>query len=133
MADERKEIAKREETNIAKDTAKKMRTLVPPVDIYEDNEKIVLLADMPGVSKDGLDIQIEKNVLSINGKIENIVPEEAKPIYVEFGGNEYARSFTIGPEVDVNRIQANLNAGVLKLILPKAEEVKPKKIEVKVA
>ncbi len=132
MADTKKEISRREDTAVAK-TTDNIKPLIPPVDIYEDNEKIVLLADMPGVSKDGLDIRIEKNILSINGKIENLVPEGTKAIYAEFGGNQYARSFTIGPDVNTDKIQANLSSGVLKLVLPKAEEVKPRKIEVQVA
>ncbi len=114
--------------------SEKKPALIPPVDIYEDENGIILLADMPGVSKDALDIQVDKDVLTIKGDISQAIPEDAKPLYVEFSGpGSYERAFTIGPDVDVNRIEASMNAGVVKLVLPKAEHSKPHKIEVKVA
>lgn len=132
MADEKRtNVATRPRDEVAQAT-RPVRPLVPPVDIYEDEEKITLLADMPGVTKDGLDVRIDKNVLTIKGTMADIVPEDIKPLYIEFGGKEYLRAFTLGPEVDVTRIEANMSAGVLRLKLPKAEEVKPKRIEVHV-
>jgi len=112
----------------------KQAALVPPVDIYENEQGIILLADMPGVAKDALDIQVDKDVLTINGSIAQAIPEDAKPLYVEFSGpGRYQRAFTIGPDVDIDKIEASMHAGVLKLVLPKAEHSKPHKIEVKVA
>ncbi len=112
----------------------KKAALVPPVDIYENENGIVLLADMPGVSKDGLDIQVDKDVLTIKGAIAQQIPEDAKPLYVEFSGpGRYERAFTIGPDVDIDKIEASMKAGVVRLFLPKAEHSKPHKIEVKVA
>ncbi len=106
-------------------------SIIPPVDIYENDDGIILIADMPGVGKDSLEVQVDKNILTIKGTIEDIVPKELKPLYAEFTGKEYERAFTLGPDVDVSKIEANMNAGVLKLMLPKAEEVKPRRIEVK--
>ncbi len=108
-------------------------TLVPPVDIYEDEDGIVLLADMPGVKKEDLEIEVDKDVLTISGEISTGVDPLAKGLYQEFAGKEYKRVFTLGPDVDSSRIEAKISRGMLKLILPKIEEVKPRKIEVKVA
>ncbi len=126
------EMAVRQETTPEKAARSGVRPVVPPVDVYENDEGIVLLADMPGVAKDGIDIQVDKNILTIKGVIGDIVPKDIRPLYAEFGAKEYQRAFTLGPDVDVQKIEATMSAGVLKLFLPKAEEVKPKKIEVKV-
>ncbi|NDY42044.1 Hsp20/alpha crystallin family protein [Dissulfurirhabdus thermomarina] len=107
--------------------------LVPPVDVYEDHDAITLMADMPGVAKDDVDVRIDKDVLTLRGRIGDYVPEEARPLYAEFSGREYARSFTVGPEIDVDRIEAKMEAGVLRVTLPKVEAVKPRRIEVRAA
>ncbi len=106
--------------------------VTPPVDIYELEDGVVLFADMPGVTKENLDVQVDKNVLTIKGEIGDVVPKDITPLYVEFNGKAYERAFTLGPDVDVSKIEASMNAGVLKIFLPKSEEVKPKKIEIKV-
>ncbi len=106
--------------------------VTPPVDIYELEDGVVLFADMPGVPKENLDVQVDKNVLTIKGEISDIVPSDISPLYVEFNGKAYERAFTLGPDVDVSKIEATMNAGVLKIFLPKSEEVRPKKIEVTV-
>jgi HSP20 family protein len=105
--------------------------MVPPVDIYENDEGIVVLADMPGVPKEGLDVQVDKNVLTIKGKITDVASEGIKPLYAEFDGTGYQRQFTLGRDVDIDRINAKMSAGVLRLFLPRAEAVKPRRIEVK--
>ncbi|HID97926.1 MAG TPA: Hsp20/alpha crystallin family protein [Thermodesulfobacteriaceae bacterium] len=133
MTDTREaQVAIPKEKSTAKAYSPGPRQLVPPVDIYENDDGIILLADMPGITKDSLDIQIEKDVLTIRGTIESFVPEGIKPLYAEFTGGEYQRSFTLGPDLDVSRIEANMNAGVLRMVLPKAEAVKPRRIEIKV-
>ncbi len=132
---ERKEIAVEKKETAKPEVLEKRQkvTLVPPVDIYEDEDGIVLLADMPGVKKDGLEIEVDKDVLTINGEITTGLDPLAKGLYQEFVGKEYKRVFTLGPDVDSSRIEAKISRGVLRLLLPKIEEVKPRKIEVKVA
>jgi len=133
MADTKDILTKESGTPAAAQEEKKA-ALIPPVDIYEDEHGIILLADMPGVSKDALDIQVDKDVLTIKGSIAQAIPEDAKPLYVEFSGpGMYERAFTIGPDVDVDKIGASMHAGVVRLVLPKAEHSRPHKIEVKVA
>ncbi len=128
---ERKEVAVRQPER--EPARPRRRAIVPPVDIYETEEGIILVADMPGVSKDLLDLKVEDNVLYLQGIIEEVPGEEVSPEYVEVRSREYFRAFTLGPEFDQDRIEASLENGVLRLFIPKHETEKPKKIEIKVA
>ena len=125
-------MAVKEERTPVQEQKTRPVVVTPPVDIYELEDGVVLFADMPGVPKDKIDVEVDKNVLTIRGEIGQVVPKDITPLYVEFNGKAYERAFTLGPDVDVSKIEASMNAGVLKIFLPKSEEVKPKKIEVKV-
>ncbi len=105
-------------------------TFIPRVDIWENDEAMVLFADMPGVESGNLDIQFEDRQLTIHGRVE---PRQADLTFVagEYSVGDFYRTFTIGESVDVERIEAELKDGVLKLQLPKSEAAKPRKIEVK--
>ena len=122
-----KSISKNEESKI---TEKTKNTLVPPVDIFEDADMVTLLADLPGVGKDDLEIQIDKDTLQIYGKIKRSAESEAERHYIEFPEKDFYRAFTIGDEINKDKISASINNGVLKLVLPKSERIKPKKIEI---
>ena len=131
-------MAEKNETTVAKknsDTlaAKTKQALVPPVDIYEDGEAVTLYADLPGISKEDLDLQIEKDNLQIYAKVKNPPLEHTQQHYTEFPLRDYYRAFTIGDEIDKDKISASMNNGVLKLVLPKSERVKPKKIDIQVS
>ncbi len=129
---ERKDLAPREEKREVA-ARRRARVMVPPVDIYETDEGLILLADMPGVSRETLEVKVEDNVLHLRGEIAETPGEEVRPEYVEVRGKEYYRAFTLGPEFDQDRIEATLNQGVLRLFIPKLESEKPKRIEIKVA
>ena len=105
------------------------RYLVPPVDIYETEEALELVADLPGVSKKELDVRVENDVLTIRTKAEKSPPEELA--YQEFGLRNFFRQFELSEAVNQDKIKASLKHGVLNLTLPKAEKAKPKRIEVK--
>jgi len=126
---ERKEIARREETPIS--ARKRVKAMVAPVDIYENDAGLILLADMPGASSETLDVKVEDNVLYLKGTIAETPGEEVSPEYVEVRGREYFRAFTLGPEFDQNKIEASFHQGTLRLFIPKHETQKPKKIEIK--
>ncbi|KPA17419.1 heat shock protein HSP20 [Candidatus Magnetomorum sp. HK-1] len=101
----------------------------PNVDIYETEEKLVLIADLPGVVKEDVDIDINENTLTINGRVnDNAV---GTLIHKEYGCGDYKRSFTISNVIDQSKIIAELNNGVLSVVLPKAETAKPRKIEIR--
>src|SRR4051794_14263018 len=108
------------------------RVFMPRADIYETPEAIVLVADMPGVDEKGVDITLEKNVLTITGHVEpESMPENARLAYEEYEVGDYQRAFTLSDEVDREHIEAALKNGVLRVTLPKAGGAKTKKISVK--
>lgn len=109
------------------------KVYTPAVDIVEKTKEIIVLADMPGVDDKSIDITLEKNVLTIYGKVDLDLPEKYRASYVEYGIGDYRRSFTLSNEIDRECIEATVRNGVLKLVLPKAEAAKTKKIEVKTA
>jgi HSP20 family protein len=107
------------------------RHVRPPVDIYETPDALVLMADMPGVSKEALTLRVDEDLLTIQGKAAHAVPGD--PIYREFDLTGFFRQFEFGEEIDREKIDAELKHGVLALRLPKAEKSKQKRIEVKVS
>jgi HSP20 family protein len=112
-------------------TRARERHVAPAVDIYETPEALTLTADLPGVSKEGLDVRIDDGVLTISGKPTHLaLPGDA--IYRECELTNFFRQFEIGEAIDRDRVSAELKHGVLILKLPKADRAKPKQIEVKV-
>jgi HSP20 family molecular chaperone IbpA len=111
------------------ETRSQERYVTPPVDIYEAPEGLVVKADLPGVARDGLDVRVENNLLTIRGKAAHAAPGE--PIFREYELLNFFRQFELNERVDQQKISAELKQGVLTLNLPKAEEAKPRKIEVK--
>jgi HSP20 family protein len=103
--------------------------IVPSASVSETADAYVLELEMPGVSKDGLEISVENNELSILGRRSN-PPVNGTPVHRESRRHNYRRSFEIDPSIDNAKIAARMNQGVVTLTLPKAEEVKPRKIAV---
>jgi HSP20 family molecular chaperone IbpA len=106
------------------------KVYVPHVDIFESEGGIVLLADMPGVDEKGIDITIEKNVLTLKGTASVEPPAGYTLAYAEYGIGDYERVFTISNEVDRDNVQASVKNGVLRLTLPKAKHALAKKVTV---
>jgi len=107
--------------------------LVPPVDIVENDLGITLLADMPGVSKDRLTVRVDGDNLVIEGAADAAMPQKLEILHSEIRNPYFRRSFTLSRELDTTKIDASLKAGVLRLHIPKAEEARPRKVEIKVA
>ena len=112
-------------------TRARERYAQPPVDIYETDNALMLLADMPGVSKEDLEVRVDQDTLTIQGKAKDLVPGE--PVYREFELTGFFRQFEISDDIATDKINAELKYGVLSLTLPKAEKAREKKIEVKVS
>jgi HSP20 family protein len=106
------------------------KVYVPLVDIVETGDALVLVSDMPGVDQAGVDVVIEKNILTIRGKIEDQIPTGFKLSYDEYGIGDYERTFTIPNEIDRDAVQATMKDGVLRLTLPKVKPAVAKKITV---
>lgn len=102
----------------------------PPIDIYETDEGLVLHADLPGVSLDTLELQVQDNKLTLFGRVLPHVPEGAEIRHQEYEVGDFLRSFILSDEVDYDRITAKLANGVLKVVLPKAQKTEPRRIEV---
>ena len=106
------------------------RAVLPAVDVYEDESCITLLADMPGVGKDQLELNVEGDSLSIEGSMRPMGPQELDPLYAEVRVPRFRRSFTLSRELDSQNIEANLKDGVLTLRIPKQAHAKPRRIQV---
>jgi HSP20 family molecular chaperone IbpA len=104
---------------------------LPPADIYETRDNIVVLAEMPGVALDGVDITLERRVLTIRGRSAASDHGGYQRVYNEYSDGDYERVFTLSENIDREHIEATLKDGVLHLVLPKAETAKPRKIELK--
>ncbi len=107
--------------------------LRPAVDVYETDEGVTVKADLPGVSKESLNVQVDKDVLTIEGTVSLDVPENMEARYAEVQSSCYRHSFTLSQDLDTSKIEAELVQGVLTLRIPKREEVKPRKITVSAA
>jgi HSP20 family protein len=113
--------------------ARDAAALMPPVDVIEDAGGITLYADMPGVPKDKLRLQVEADTLTIEGDLALNMSEGVEATHAEVSLPRYRRVFTLSKELDAAKVGAEFNHGVLKLRIPKAEHAQPRRIEVKVA
>jgi HSP20 family molecular chaperone IbpA len=112
-------------------TREETRYQIPPVDIYETKDGLTVVADMPGVEKEDVDIRVDNGILTIQGKTKPMAKGDG--LYNEFALLDYFRQFQLSDEVDQEKITAELKHGVLMLHMPKAEKAKPKQISVQVA
>jgi HSP20 family protein len=132
MADTTKEVQKKEAAPVEQVERTRSRNIyTPDVDIVEKADSIVVIADVPGLDESGVDLTLEKNILSIYGTVEPEIPEKHELLHASYGIGDYQRSFTISDEIDREKIEASVKDGVLRVILPKAEVAQTRKITVK--
>jgi HSP20 family protein len=117
-----------EQTELDKRVERAQTILKPRIDLFEADSAIVLVADMPGVSEENLEIVLDKDRLTISGRTTDNTPEGYRSVYSEFCQGEYKRSFFVSDDIDRDNIEASFENGVLRLSLPKAEKAKPHKI-----
>lgn len=113
-------------------TARNEPALLPPVDVVEDATGITLYADMPGVPKDRLALDVEGDQLSVEGEVVLSVPAGMQPGHAEVQRARYRRTFTLSKELDATKVSAELSHGVLRVRIPKAEHAQPRRIAVQV-
>ena len=106
------------------------RFYVPYADIYETDEALTVLMEMPGVAREGVSVALEDDVLRVEGRIDFSKYEGMEPVYTEFNVGHYTRSFALSGKIDRERIGAQLEDGVLVLTLPKAREAQPRRIAI---
>ena len=126
---ESRDVSK-QEASVAQDVKQQEQTILPAVDIFENEAGITVLADMPGVSRDRLDVHIDSDTLSIEGGAVIPMPEGMDALHADIRSTRYQRSFSLSRELDTDRIEAGLKDGVLTLRIPKREEHRPRRIEV---
>lgn len=107
--------------------------LTPPVDVIEDASGITLFADLPGVSRDKLNLSVESDTLTIEAETNLALPKELSSQHTEVGLGRFRRTFTLSKELDTEKVSAELAHGVLRLRIPKADHAQPKRIQVQVA
>lgn len=106
--------------------------VIPPVDVFETESAITLLADLPGVPRDNLQVRVDGDTLLVEATAVTAGPENLQLVYGEAQCPSYRRQFTLSRELDTARIEAQLRDGVLRLTIPKAEEARPRRIQVQV-
>jgi HSP20 family protein len=121
----KRELDKKEEDTIP------ARVFLPTADIYETDDALNVVLEMPGVEKNSVDIRVEDGVLKIDGRLDFSKYQGMQPLYTEYNVGHYSRSFRLPSRIDQNKIAAELKDGVLSLALPKVEEAKPRTIQVK--
>jgi HSP20 family protein len=124
---EKQEITPTEENERTRDSS----CFVPRADIYETDDQLVVVADVPGVDESSIDIALDKNILTINAYVDAAIPEGYSLLFAEYQVGDFQRTFKISDEIDREKIQASIKDGVLHLYLPKAKAAHTRKISVK--
>jgi HSP20 family protein len=104
------------------------RSFIPNTDIYETEEALTVVLEVPGVERSNINISVENGVLSIEGRIDSSKYKDLIPIYTEYPVGDYRRSFSLSSQIEQQKITADLSDGVLTITLPKAEQAKPRRI-----
>lgn len=128
------ELATKDETAVGRredDQSQRRITLTPPVDIFEDSQGVTLWADLPGVTKDRLDLKVHDGNLYIEAEAVVPTPAGLRLQHAEIRQPHFARAFSLGADFDASKIDANLKDGVLKLTIPRRDEARPRRIEVR--
>lgn len=121
---EKQELAQQEEKTVPG------RYFVPAADIFETDEALTLILEMPGVGKGNVDVHVENDVLRVEGRIDYSPYQQVKPVYTEYNIGHYIRAFTLSSKVDREAITARVEDGVLTLTLPKSKDALPRRIAV---
>jgi len=122
-------IARKETSALSAEQLDRRPVVAPPVDIYENRDEILVLADVPGAHSDGVTVRLEKNELYLHARRDDV--ETGSPAPRGTRSADYSRTFIVPRGIDAEKITAQLNGGVLRIHLPKSDAVKPRKIEVR--
>lgn len=121
---EKRELLPKEEKTIP------ARFYLPNTDIYETDQALTLVMEMPGVEKKDIEVKLENDVLKVEGRIDFTKYEGMEPVYAEYNVGHFTRVFTLSNRIDQEAIKADLSDGVLRLTLPKAKEAQPRRIAI---
>jgi len=121
---QKREVEKKQERTVP------ARTYLPTTDIFETEQELTVVMEMPGVDRQNVEVTVENNVLSVSGRIDFSKYEGLQPVYTEYNVGSYARTFQLSSKIEQDGISAALKDGVMTLVLPKVERAKPRKIAV---
>jgi HSP20 family molecular chaperone IbpA len=130
MSPQELQVQQKRELEQKQEATVPVRFFVPHADIYETDQALAVLLEMPGVDKNHIDISVEDDVLSVEGRIDFSKYQGLTPIYAEYPVGHYRRGFTLSNRIDQHKISAEMSDGVLTITLPKVEEVKPRQISI---
>ncbi len=130
MSEQELQVHEKQMVQQENEATKPEKYFVPAVDIFEDEEKVTVVAEMPGVKNTGVDVALEDDVLTIRGERQDDTPDEGRLLLQEYESGSYLRRFTVAETIDQDNIRAVMTNGLLKVELPKAAPAKPRKIEV---
>jgi len=125
------QVQKKQELENKEETTIPARMFLPAADIFEGENDLTVILEMPGVEKSNVDIHVEDGVLNVEGRLDLTKYQGLQPLYTEYNIGHYSRSFRLSSKIDQNKIAAEMKDGVLTLKLPKVEEAKPHTIQVK--
>jgi HSP20 family protein len=124
------QVQKKREQESREEATIPARVFLPNADIYETQDALTVILEMPGVEKSNVDVRVEEGVLNVLGRLDLSKYQGLQPLYIEYNVGHYSRSFQLSSKVDQSKIAAELKDGVLSLRLPKVEEAKPRTIRV---
>ena len=131
MSEHELKVQQKKEVEHQGETTKREKYFIPAVDIFESETDVTVIAEMPGVTAEGIEVTLEDNVLTLKGKKEAEL-ETGRVLLQEYESGNYQRRFTVAETIDQDKIKASMNNGMLRITLPKAEPAKPRRIEVKI-
>jgi HSP20 family molecular chaperone IbpA len=124
------QVQKKREQEKREEATMPARIFLPTTDIYETQDALTVILEIPGVEKPNVDVRVENSVLHVEGRLDLSKYQGLQPLYIEYNVGHYARSFQLSSKIDQNKIGAALEDGILSLTLPKIEEAKPRTISV---
>jgi len=130
MSPQELQVQHKREVDKKQESTAPARAFVPATDIYETEAALTIVMEMPGSSKDDLDVSVEDGILYVDGKVGFDKYEGLQPLYTEYNIGHYRRTFALSNKIDQGKISAEMKDGVLTLVLPKSEEAKPRRVAV---
>jgi len=130
MTEQELQVQQKREIETKQESTVPVRSFMPVTDIFETDQALTVVLEMPGVSKESVEVGVESDVLTIAGRIDFSKYNGLQPLYTEYNIGNYSRSFQISSKIEQDGIKAELKDGVMTLVLPKAERAKPRRISV---
>jgi len=130
MTEQELQVQQKRELEKKRETTFPARMFVPPTDIFETDQALTMMIEMPGVSREAIEVKVEDDILTIDGRIDFSKYDGLHALYTEYNVGNYSRTFQLSNAIEQSAIKAELTDGVMKLTLPKAERAKPRRINV---